>query len=142
MATDVIPERICGPEIPGTRFTVYHLLPYFLDPTATEEYICRVNSLTPEQVATARAYVFKNPDEVLAQHLKIEERIKIGNPPEVIEQAQKTHELFMRFKEWLRERDATIAAEDAAAKNNPNTGPSKSFREWLAEQNSDQLAGV
>ncbi len=140
MATDVIHDQISGPQIPGTRFTVYHLMPYFLDPTATEEYICRVCNLTPDQVAKARAYVLNNPDEVLAQHLKIEERISIGNPPEVIAKAEKTHALLLRFKDWLRERNEIIAKEDAAitaARDTRVETPLLSFREWLAEQNSD-----
>src|SRR5437879_4760919 len=36
MANDLIHDRGRGPEIVGTRITVYNLLPHFLDPTATE----------------------------------------------------------------------------------------------------------
>jgi hypothetical protein len=42
MAIDLIHDRGRGPEVKGTRITVYNLLPHFLDPTATEAYICRV----------------------------------------------------------------------------------------------------
>ena len=101
MATELIHNRGRGPEIIGTRITVYNLLEYFLDPTATEEYICKLYDLTPEQVAAMRAYVLNHPDEVLAQHLKIEARIAEGNPPEVKEAAKRTHELLLRFKAWL-----------------------------------------
>src|SRR5437868_407840 len=38
----LIQDRGRGPEIAGTRITVYHLLQSFLDPTVTEEEICRV----------------------------------------------------------------------------------------------------
>src|SRR5437763_14485979 len=86
--TDLIHDRGRGPEIRGTRITVYNLLPYFLDPTATEAYICRIYDLAPEQVAAARAYVLNNPDTVLAVHLGIEARMAAGNPPQVIEQAR------------------------------------------------------
>jgi len=105
METDVIKDRGRGPEIVGTRITVYHLLPYFLDPTATEEHIGRVHGLTADEVAAARAYVLNNPDAVLAEHLKIEERIAEGNPPQVIERAKRTHDTFVRFKEWLVGRE-------------------------------------
>ena len=83
----LIQDRGRGPEIAGTRITVYNLLHSFLDPTVTEEEICRVYDLTPRQVAEARAYVLGNPETVLAEHLKIEERLAAGNPPAVREKA-------------------------------------------------------
>ncbi len=87
MATDLIHDRGRGPELVGTRITVYNLLPNFLDASATEAYICKLYDLSPEQVAAARAYVLNHPDTVLARHLEIEVRMAEGNPPEVIEQA-------------------------------------------------------
>src|SRR3954466_11645731 len=113
MATDLIQDRGRGPEIVGTRITVYNLLPYFLDPTVTEAYLCRLYSLTAEQVAAARAYVLNNADTVLARHLEIEARMAAGNPPEVIERAKQTHANFLSFKEWLAEHQPA---------NSPETG--------------------
>jgi uncharacterized protein (DUF433 family) len=55
MATAAIHDRGRGPEIEGTRITVYNLLPHFLVEEATEASICRRYDLTPEQVAAARA---------------------------------------------------------------------------------------
>ncbi|MBW3540501.1 MAG: hypothetical protein KY476_09530 [Planctomycetes bacterium] len=98
MNSDLLHDRGRGPELIGTRITVYDLLPHFLDPTATEGYICHLYNLTPQQVAAARAYVLNNPDETLAEHLEIEARMAEGNPPEVIERAKATHERFMAFK--------------------------------------------
>ncbi len=112
--TDLIHDRGRGPEIKGTRITVYNLLPHFLDPTATEAYLCQLYDLTPEQVAAARAYVLNHPDTVLAEHLKIEARMAAGNPPEVIEQAKKTHAAFLSFREWLTQRQQAAALEHAA----------------------------
>src|SRR5206468_4699250 len=83
MATDLIHDRGRGPEILGTRITVFNLLPHFLDPTATEAYICRLYELSPQQVAAARAYVLNNPDTVLSEHLEIERKIAAGNPAPV-----------------------------------------------------------
>jgi uncharacterized protein (DUF433 family) len=145
MATDVIHDRGRGPEIAGTRITVYNLLPYFLDSSATEEYICRVYGLTPEQVAAARAYVLNNPEDVLAEHLKIEERMAAGNSPQVIERAQQTHATFLRFKEWLAERDETAAQEQAeqvtSERRRIGSGRFPTFREWLAEGESRPAEG-
>jgi uncharacterized protein (DUF433 family) len=142
MARDVIDDR---GEIIATRITVYNLLPYFLDPTVTEAYLCRLYDLTPEQVAAARAYVLNNPDTVLAQHLKIEARIAAGNPPQVIEQAKKTHDTFLKFKQWLDERqkvESKEQAEELMSENGPTgNGRFPSFREWLAEQESQAAQG-
>jgi uncharacterized protein (DUF433 family) len=119
MTSDLIHDRGRGPEIIGTRITVYNLLLDFLDPTATESDICRLYELTPEQVAAARAYVLNNPDTVLAKHLEIEARMAAGNPPEVIEQAKYTHETFLRFREWLTEREHEEAQEQTTESLRP-----------------------
>lgn len=134
MTTDLIQDRGRGPEIVGTRMTVYNLLSDFLDPTATEASICRIYGLTPEQVASARAYVLNNPDTVLAEHLKIETKMTAGNPPEVIDKAKQTHAAFQSFKEWLTNRqraDAQLPGSSAGATNGFPT-----FREWVAAQES------
>src|SRR5919108_6677053 len=114
MTPDVIQDRGRGPEIAGTRITVYNLLQSFLDPTVTEAEICRVYELTPEQVAAARAYVLSNPDTVLAEHLRIEEKMAAGNSPEVRQQAERAKSTFKSFKEWLAEKEAENHGEDEA----------------------------
>lgn len=135
MDESFIHDRGRGPEIAGTRITVFHLLPYFLDPSATEAYICQVNNLSAEQVAAARAYVLNHADTVLAEHLKIEARIAAGNSPSVGEKAKKTHEDFVRFREWLDQRNRTGAGSkhaEAPASDAPNGLPA--FREWIAQR--------
>jgi uncharacterized protein (DUF433 family) len=129
MTSDLIQDRGRGPEIVGTRITVYTLLPSFLDPTVTEEEICRIYELTAQQVAAARAYVLGNPDTVLAEHLKIEERLAVGNPPEVRERAERAKATLQSFKQWLAEREAANG-QGAGAEERPARFPT--FREWLA----------
>jgi len=131
MASNLIYDRGRGPEITGTRITVYNLLQSFLDPTVTEDEICRVYALTPAQVAAARAYVMSNPETVLAEHLRIEERLATANPPEVKEQAERAKSIFRSFKHWLAERNAPASA-DSLTGDVPSGIPS--FREWLAEK--------
>lgn len=131
MASNVIHDRGRGPEIAGTRITVYNLLQSFLDPGTTEMEIGRVYELTPEQVAAARAYVLSNPDTVLAEHLRIEEKMAAGNPPEVKQQAERAKSTFKTFKKWLAEREAAESGEDAV-RERPHQFPT--FREWLAEK--------
>ena len=141
MSAELIHDRGRGPEIVGTRITVYNLLPYFLDATATEELIGRVHELSPAQVAAARAYVLSHPDEVLAQHLKIEARIAAGNPPEVIEEAKRTQALFLKFRDWQAQHEthaqrATIEAQDQEPAEREARLATRlpTFEQWLAEQ--------
>jgi uncharacterized protein (DUF433 family) len=136
----LIYDRGNGPEIRGTRITIYSLLPHMLDPTVTEDYICLVNQLTPEQVAAARAYILSNADTVLAQHLRIEERMAAGNSPEVIERAKESRATFLRFKEWLAKREKEAHHEPHAASTSEGEGRRSglfpTFREWITQQES------
>lgn len=125
MADTLIHDRGRGPEIVGTRITVYNLLPDFLDPATTEAWLCRVYSLTPEQVAAARAYVLQHADTVLAEHLQIEARIAAGVSAEDRERAVQARETFGHFRQWL--------ADHPPAEEKPS-GRLPTFREWLAEQ--------
>ena len=140
MSKDLIHDRGRWPEIRGTRITIYNLLPHFLDPTETEAYICRVYDLAAEQVAAARAYVLNNPEEVLAQHLKIEARMAEGNPPEVIDAARTTHTIFVNFRKWLAEREDACAPEPAGelASDSDQNGLTQfpTFKEWMAKRES------
>ena len=142
MAINLIHDRGRGPEIVGTRITVYNLLPHFLDPSATEASIGLIYELTAEQVAAARAYVLNHVDIVLAEHLKIEARMAQGNPPELIEKAKQTHADFLRFREWLNQRqltDARDAHTDSAATSVRNGSEDlPTFREWLADRESSK----
>lgn len=123
-------EQVQGPNILGTRLTVYHLLDAFLDPSVTESDICRLYNLTAQQVAAARAYVLRNPETVLAQHLKIEERLTAENPPQVRETAERAMATFKSFKDWLAHRQAENHEEDKKGR----TERLPTFKEWLAEQ--------
>jgi uncharacterized protein (DUF433 family) len=131
MTSDLIQDRGRGPEIAGTRITVYNLLSSFLDPTVTEEEICRVYDLTARQVAAARAYVLNNPETVLAEHLKIEERLAAGNPPEVRQRAGRAKEVLQSFRQWLAERESANGADE---RGQGRSGRFPTFREWLAQQ--------
>lgn len=141
MATELIHDRGRGPEVVGTRITVHGLFPHFLDPTATETYLCKLYDLSPEQVAAARAYVLNHPETILAQHLAIEARMAQGNPPEVIEQASRLHVTFLAFKDWVAKQRQ--ASEQARVFEGSESGGDRTdgdqgltFREWMAAQES------
>ena len=127
-----------GPEIEGTRITVYTLLPHFLESSTTEADLCQLYDLTPEQVAAARAYILNNVDVVLGQHLQIEAKRSAGNPPEVVEAANRTRETLSRFREWLSRQEAadSLQTEDGAERARVLT-----FKQWLAERESRPTAG-
>jgi uncharacterized protein (DUF433 family) len=127
MNSSLIHDRGRGPELKGTRVTVYNLLTSFLDPTFTEAEICRIYDLTPEQVAAARSYILSNPETVLAEHLRIEEWIASGvKGSKESEEALKAKETFRKFKQWLSEQESWTATGETEQQNN---GPT--FREWL-----------
>jgi uncharacterized protein (DUF433 family) len=130
MSTSLIHNRGRGPEIVGTRITVYNLLPYFLDSAVAETEIAELYHLSVAQVAAARAYVLNHADAVLDRHRQIEARLARGNPPEVVEQLKNTHERLLRFKEWIARRDeaeSTIAGAQSGSRF-------PTFGEWLAAQ--------
>ncbi len=55
--------------------------------------------------------MLNNPDTILAEHLKIEERWATGNPPEVRAQAERTKAALQSFERWLAEREAANGHE-------------------------------
>lgn len=138
MSNELIHDRGRGPEIVGTRITVYNLLPYFLDHDVTENYIAELYKLTVEQVAAARAYALNNAEVVLRRHAEIEARMTAGNPPEVVEKLQRSNGRFLQFKEWAARRmeAETRVRENLTDESATASTPFPTFQEWLAQQSS------
>src|SRR5947209_3996912 len=80
-STEII-DRGRGPEIKGTRTTVYNLVPYFLDNWQPSE-IAAACGLSSEQVLAMVEYFEAHKDEVMVVHKRIEARNAKGNSPEV-----------------------------------------------------------
>ena len=139
--TDHIHDRGRGPELVGTRITIYNLLPYFLDSAVTEADICRNYDLSREQVAAERAYILNHSDTVLARHVEIESRLAAGNSGELAERTQQTHARFVRFKEWVSAREG-LAAETAAKTMGTASPAFPSFGEWLGQQSSPPTKAI
>lgn len=131
MTLELLHDRGRGPEITGTRITVYNLLPYLLDPAITEDYICRLYELSPQQVAAVRAYALENADAVLSVHRQIEARLALGNSAEIVEIADKTHDSLIGFREWLAMRVNSNCHQNVSEDLEANQSPS--FGEWLNE---------
>ncbi|MBV8313138.1 MAG: DUF433 domain-containing protein [Planctomycetaceae bacterium] len=80
--TAAIIDRGRGPEIAGTRITVFDVLDY-VQAGWDDKGIAVVLSLGTDQVRAAREYIENHPAEIQAGFQRIKERIGRGNPPEV-----------------------------------------------------------
>ena len=75
-------DRGRGPEIEGTRITVYDILDYYKQGwhhTAIAAWL----RLSSAEVLAAIEYIERHKEEVLANYQKILDRCARGNPPEV-----------------------------------------------------------
>ena len=147
MANALIHDRGRGPELVGTRITVYDLLPHFADPAITEEYLREHYHLSPEQVAAARAYAFEHADTVLAKFLRLEERIAAEHAAQGTVTTHSVVESLQRYREWLenRRRESDADGDDSLrsiANGSANSQGAPSFREWYAAERAAQAQGA
>jgi uncharacterized protein (DUF433 family) len=105
-----------GPEIAGTRITVYDVIEY--DKTGWHrDRIAAILSLSSHQVKAAIQYIEEHRDEVMASYEKNMERIRQGNPPELQAKLDAGHERFLAMVRERREakkregQDAGIPAD-------------------------------
>jgi uncharacterized protein (DUF433 family) len=75
-------DRGRGPEIAGTRITVYDILDYHKQGWHHTR-IAATLRLSSAQVLAAVRYIEEHKEEVLANYQKILDRCARGNPPEV-----------------------------------------------------------
>jgi len=114
-----IHDRGRGPELKGTRITVYDIIPYRLRGRGTAEIadILRPGypEITADHFQALFTYMDENRDEVMAVHWKIEERNARGNPPE-IEEKLKQGEQRLRVKlEEIRRKKLQAATDPNVA---------------------------
>ena len=75
-----IHDRGRGPEIKGTRITVYDVLDYRGE--FTTDWIANLFDVTVEQIEAAEAYIDSHRDVVMRDYAKMIARDDQGNPPE------------------------------------------------------------
>jgi uncharacterized protein (DUF433 family) len=109
-------ERGRGPEIKGTRVTVYDILDYHTR-GRHHTYIAAVLKLSTAQVLAALRYVDGHKDEVMARYQRMLEFAARGNPPEI---QAKLDASRARFLEKLAERQRSRA--DAAGDRTNGNG--------------------
>jgi len=91
-----------GPEIAGTRITVYDVLEY--DKAGWHrDMIAAILSLSSHQVEAAIRYIEEHRDEVIASYERNMERIRRGNPPELQAKLDAAHERLQSRLRELRE---------------------------------------
>jgi uncharacterized protein (DUF433 family) len=106
-AEAVIHDRGRGPEIRGTRITVYDLLDYLTAGWPVPR-IAALFRISVEQAEAAVAYIEQHRAEVMANYARILERAERGNPPELQARLDAGHRRFQELVARIRsleERD-------------------------------------
>jgi uncharacterized protein (DUF433 family) len=99
-------DRGRGPEIDGTRITVYTIMDFF-PYTRSAECIAEHLELTVEQVQAALDYIREHRQEVDDEYEKIMARIKRGNPPWITATLAKSPD---ELRQRLLARNAAVGA--------------------------------
>jgi uncharacterized protein (DUF433 family) len=89
-----------GPEIEGTRITVYRIMDFVRDHQSTPD-IANELDLSEAQVHAALAYIATNRSEVEAEYDQLLQRVQQANPPHVQAGRAKS---FEALKERIRAR--------------------------------------
>ena len=79
----IVHERGRGPEIRGTRITVYVIMDHYGDPEWPAERIAGLYEITVAQARAALDYIAAHMDELKPEYDKMVARSKAGNPPEI-----------------------------------------------------------
>ena len=112
-----IHDRGRGPELKGTRITVYDIIPYRLNGRDAENIAELLRpgypAITSAHIEALFRYMDEHRDEVMAVHWKIEARNARGNPPEIEEKLKrsraKIEALRVQFARQRAEREALVA---------------------------------
>ena len=81
MVEGKIIDRGRGPEIAGTRITVYDVLDYHRDGWHRDR-IASLFRISSRQVEAALRYIEEHRDEVMADYQEMRDRDARGNPPQ------------------------------------------------------------
>jgi hypothetical protein len=131
MEHPLIHDRGRGPELVGTRITIYNLVPFFLNPDTTETEIAESFLISAPRVAAMRAYFLAHYKDVMAQHERIEEWIRKGleaqNTPEFRAKFAQTRKAMDHYRIWLQEGSPETKYADPEAK-------AAAFRLWYANR--------
>ena len=134
-------DRGRGPELVGTRVTVYTVWGELFDPDITEHELCRRYELLPHQVAVLRAFAFRHFDEVATAIRRMDERtareMAAQDTPEFRRQHAESRERMRLMAVWLEERKSAPALfPDVPGESLEDRRARKwrLFEEWRSEQ--------
>ena len=91
-----IVDRGRGPEIRGTRITVYDVLDY-RELGWNHIRIAALFQVSSQEVLDAISYIQENKTAIMAEYKAIVERSERGNGPELQERLDTAHEKFLRM---------------------------------------------
>lgn len=135
----LIYDRGRGPELRTKRLTVYDLIPYLLSPHYSDGLMSEAwPSISPEELAALKAYIADRLDEVMAEHYRIEGRIRRGieaqNAPEFQARFWWTRERMEAYRDWIADRERAGAL--------PPVGERRGvFRAWYEARTAVGVAG-
>ena len=112
--TPTIIDRGRGPEISGTRITVYDVWEYS-KAGWHQTAIAALFRLSSAQTIAALDYIEAHKSEVLAEYQRIMDRIGQGNPPELQAQFAASHARLQVFREQLHQPPANETSDAVAA---------------------------
>jgi uncharacterized protein (DUF433 family) len=107
---DTIIDRGRGPEIAGTRITVYDILDYTTQGwhhTAIAAWL----HISSRQVLAAIEYIEQNKEAVLAEYQKMLDREDLGNPKEIQARLNDIHAKYQPIWEERRRKFAQEKGE-------------------------------
>lgn len=91
---NIIIDRGRGPEIAGTRITVFDIVDY-LEMNWHHSAIAAWLRLSSNQVLAAMRYIEEHKTEVMAEYQEMVERAARGNPADVQAKIDASHERFL-----------------------------------------------
>lgn len=101
-------DRGRGPEIAGTRITVFDIWDYAKDHWHRDA-IATTLRLSSAQVSVALEYIEQHREKVLAEYAQMRDREARGNPPELQAQLDATHAKYQaRLAERRKQRKASV----------------------------------
>lgn len=111
-------DRGRGPQVAGTRITVYDIIPY-LERGHHPNYIAALLNLSTAEVRALMRYIEEHKEEVMVVHRLIEERIARGNPPE-IEARLADSPTHLRIQAHLAEKRRQYAQGETNGASDPS----------------------
>jgi uncharacterized protein (DUF433 family) len=112
MKTARIIDRGRGPEIEGTRITVFDIWDYAKQDWHRDRIAVWLR-LSSAQVAAALEYIEEHKEEVLAGYERILERARRGNPPELQAKLDAIHEKFQALLAERRAKESATSHDQA-----------------------------